>query len=85
MRSSQVPRSSARLSDEEIEYYGELYIRAALGKFRVDFETFLENPEYYLQKYAKGVPGIGGKDGESGKKGLLRLLGFRQVPRTPSK
>jgi hypothetical protein len=85
MRSLQGARYSPRLSDEELEYYGEVYLRAALGQFGVDFETFLENPEYYLHKYAKGHPAISGKDGESGKKGLLRLLGLRHMPRTPSK
>ncbi len=84
MFSSQKSWLSLRLSDEELEYYGELYIRCAIRQAGVDFETFLDKPEYYLRKYAKGHPAYSGKDGDTGKKGILRLLRLRQVTRTPS-
>jgi hypothetical protein len=84
MTSSQQPRSSPRLSDEELEYYGDLYVRCVIRDAGVDFENFLNNPEYYLQKYAKGHPALSGRDGDGGRKGFLRYLRFRQETRTPS-
>jgi len=84
MASSQQPRSSPRLSDEELEYYGDLYIRCAIRHAGVDFEGFLNNPEYYLQKYAKGHPALSGRDGDVRRKGLLRFLRLRPATRTPS-
>lgn len=84
MRSPQVPRSSPpRLSDEEVEYYGDLYVRCMIRQSGVDFESFLENPEYYLQKYAKGHPAISGNDSEKGRKGLLKYVKLRHAARTP--
>jgi hypothetical protein len=84
MANSQKPRSSARLSDEELEYYGDLFVGCAIRQAGVDFETFLNNPEYYLQKHAKGYPALSGRDGDTGRKGLLRYLRLRQATRTPS-
>jgi hypothetical protein len=51
----------------------------------VDFESFLDNPEYYLQKYAKGHPALSGKDGDARRRGLLKYLRLPQATRTPSK
>jgi len=84
MANSQKPRSSARLSDEELEYYGDLFVRCVIRQAGVDFETFLDNPEYYLQKYAKGHPALRGRDGDARRKGLLSYLRLRHVTRTPS-
>ena len=84
MLRSRKPRLSPRLSDEELEYYGDLYIRCTIRKAGVDFESFLGNPEYYLQKYAKGHPALNRKDVDKGRKGLLRFLRLRQATRTPS-
>jgi hypothetical protein len=50
----------------------------------VDFEGFLNNPEYYLQKYAKGHPALSGRDGDGGRKGFRRYLRFRHATRAPS-
>ncbi len=47
--------SSLRLSDEELEHFGELFVRCRLREAGVPFEKYLENPEYYLQKYARGL------------------------------
>jgi hypothetical protein len=63
--------SAPRLSDEELEYYGELYLGCGIREAGVDFENFLINPEYYLRKYAKGRWRIGRGSGR--RKGLLRL------------
>jgi hypothetical protein len=84
MPNPQNPRSSLRPSDEELEYYGDLYVRCAIRGAGVDFEGFLNNPEYYLQKYAKGHPAISGRDGDVRRKGLRSYLRFRHATRTPS-
>jgi hypothetical protein len=84
MASSQQLRSSPRLSDEELEYYGDLYVRCAIRDAGVEFESFLDNPEYYLQKYARGHPALSGRDGDGERKGFLRYLRFRHETRTPS-
>jgi hypothetical protein len=84
MPSSQKPRSSPRLSDEELEYYGDLYVRCAIRDAGVDFENFLNNPGYYLQKYAKDHPALSGRDGDARRKGLLSYLRPRHATRTPS-
>lgn len=81
MASSQQPRSPLHLSDEELEYYGNLYVRCAIHEAGVDFETFLSNPEYYLRKHAQGHPALSGRDGDGARKGLLRYLWFRQGSR----
>ncbi len=75
---------SQRLSDEELEYYGQLYVRYTIRQAGVDFETFLDKPEYYIQKYAKGHAANSRKDGDKPRKGLLGFLRLRQVSRTPS-
>lgn len=83
MGNSQNSRSSARLSDEELEYYGDLFVRCVIRNAGVDFESFLNNPEYYLQKYARGHPAIAGKDGGGERKGLRGYLRFRPLTRVP--
>lgn len=77
-------RSSARVSDEELEYYGDLYIRCGIRKAGLDFESFLNNPEYYLQKHARGRWQAEGGDGGDGRKWLRRYLGSRPATRRPS-
>ena len=84
MANSQKPRLSARLSDEELEYYGDLFVCCAIRQAGVDFETFLENPEYYLQKYAKGHPAISRRDGDGKRRSLRSFLRLRHATRTPS-
>lgn len=83
MGSPQKARLSARVSDEELEYYGDLFVRCAIRGAGVDFETFLTNPEYYLQKHAKGHPALAGRDG-GGRKGLRDYLRLRQTTRASS-
>lgn len=83
MERHQDDRSPDRLSDEELEYYGDLYIQCKIRESGLDFESFLGNPEYYLRKYAQGR-WRGGRDDEKGRKGLLRFLRFRPATRAPS-
>lgn len=81
MARSQDGQSSPRLSDEELEYYGDLYLGCEIREAGVDFENFLINPEYYLRKYSRGRWRAGG--GDERRKGLLRYLRFLQVTHTP--
>jgi len=77
MGRSQENRPLQRLSDEELEYYGELYLRCGMREAGVEFEGFLSNPEYYLAKYPrKGGLGGGGTNGTV-RNGFLRFLGLR--------
>ena len=84
MANSHESWSLARLSDEELEYYGDLYIRWGIREAGVDFENFLNNPEYYLQKHAQGRWHADGGDGGDRRKGLRRYLGSWPVTRRPS-
>jgi hypothetical protein len=74
-------RSSPRVSDEELEYYGDLYIQWAIREAGVDFESFLNDPEYYLQTHARGRRRAGGRNGEEERKGLRSYLRLRQATR----
>ncbi len=76
--------SSPRLSDEELDYYGDLYVRWRIRKCGVDFETFLNNPEYYLQKYAQGPWRSGEDEGDNGRVSSHSNLPFRQPTSSPS-
>ncbi len=70
-------RSSPRVSDEELEYYGDLYIQWAIREAGVDFEGFLNNPEYYLERHARGR----WRTGKEERKGLRGYLRLRQATR----
>ncbi|MGE5849102.1 MAG: hypothetical protein ACM362_03105 [Candidatus Methylomirabilota bacterium] len=76
-------RSSLRLSDEELEYYADLYIGNGIREAGIEFESFLNNPEYYLQKHAAKRQGAAGQDGKSVGKGLRNYLRLWQRTRTP--
>ncbi|MGD0266669.1 MAG: hypothetical protein ABSD47_17195 [Candidatus Methylomirabilota bacterium] len=83
MERRQSERSFPHLSDEELEFYGNLYVECQIREAGVDFESFLNNPEYYLRKYAQGRwRAVFGKP--EGRKGLLRFLRLRPATRTPS-
>jgi hypothetical protein len=64
------------VTDEELEYYGELYIRCEIREAGVDFENFLSRPEYYLYRYARTPwrPRSNGKHSRWG--GFRRLIKF---------
>jgi hypothetical protein len=82
MGRSQEKHSSPRLSDEELDYFGELYLAREIRAAGVEFDHFLANPEYYLAKYpAKD----GRRDGDGGRrKGLRQFFRLRPATRTPS-
>jgi hypothetical protein len=46
-------RTAPPLSDEELEHFGELYVRCNLREDGLSFKKYLENPEYYLRKHAR--------------------------------
>jgi hypothetical protein len=81
MGHSQEDRSVPRLSDEELEYYGDLYTSRCIREASVDFENFLSNPEYYLAKYGKG-DGRGNGGGAKRARGLLHFFRLWSAPRT---
>ena len=78
----QEKRSSLRVSDEELDYYGDLYLGRGIREAGVDFETFLSNPEYYLIKHPRKdrLPDDGNANGR--RKGLRHFLGLRAVSRS---
>jgi hypothetical protein len=77
--SSPVPR----LSDEELEYYGDLYLTRGIREAGVDFASYLSNPEYYLTRYGKTDEVPDGRD-DDGRAALRQLIRFRSASRTPS-
>ena len=77
-------RSSPRVSDEELEYYGDLFVRWEIREAGVDFEGFLSNPEYYLQKHTRGRWRAGAREGDDGRRGLFGYLRLRHPARTPA-
>ncbi len=66
--------SSPRLSDEELEYYGDLYIQWGVREAGVEFEGFLDDPEYYLDKHTHGRWRDGGRNGDESRRGLRGYL-----------
>jgi hypothetical protein len=77
-------RTSRRWSDEELEYYAELYLGRTMREAGVEFETFLSNPDYYLLKYPRRD---GLREGGDGRKphGLRDFFRLRPASRTSSK
>ena len=82
MRRLQEKHSSPRLSDEELDYFGELYLHREIRAAGVEFEHFLANPEYYLAKYPERDARRDG--GGTPRKSILQFLGLRPATRTPS-
>ncbi len=70
-------RYSQRLSDEELEYFAELYHGHGIRNAGVDFETFLGNPDYFLLKYPKRDERRGGRTNGNGRHGLRHFFGLR--------
>jgi len=84
MTRPQDKRSSQLLSDEELDYFAELYLGRGLRNAGVDFETFLGNPDYYLVKYPKRDERRGAQNDGNGRRGLRQFFRLRPVTRTPS-
>jgi hypothetical protein len=66
---------SPRLSDEALEHFGELYVRCRLREAGVPFDRYLDSPEYYLQRYARGLWQT--KAAPPKRRGLLRFFRLR--------
>ena len=67
--------TSHRLTDEELDYYGDLYVRSGLRNAGVEFETYLTDPEQYLRRCGQ-LPKDAGSDGRRNGR-LMRLLRLR--------
>ena len=50
------PHFAARLSDEELEYYGDLFAAQNIRSAGIEYEAVLSNPDYYLRKYGRSAP-----------------------------
>jgi hypothetical protein len=73
-------RSTAhRLTDEELDYYGEIFLRSGLREAGLDFETFLSDPEQYLRRCAARPDAE--KNGRRSRR-LLKFLRLRPAPRS---
>jgi hypothetical protein len=84
MGNPQENRPVPRLSDEELEYYGDLYLTRGVREAGVDLESYLGNPEYYLAKYGTGEGVPGGTDDGDGQEALRRMIRLRSASRTSS-
>jgi hypothetical protein len=73
-------RSSPRLSDEELEYFGELYVRCRISEAGLPFTRYLESPEFYLQKHARDI--WRGKPRPAKPRGLARFFRMRTAEPT---
>lgn len=67
----------ARVSDEELEYYGQLYMQQNLREV-VEFETFLLDPERYLRRKPRETASPDGQP--PGRRGILGILRPRPSP-----
>jgi hypothetical protein len=85
MERRQSDRPPDHLSDEELEYYGNLYVDYDIRQSGLDFESFLGNPEQYLRKYAQGRWRGGRDDLRKGRRGILRFLRLWPATRTSTK
>jgi len=81
MARPQEKRYSQRVSDEELEYFAELYLGHGIRNAGVDFETFLGNPDYYLIKYPKRDERRGAQNNGNGRHGLRQFFRFRPASR----
>jgi hypothetical protein len=84
MTHSQDKFVAPRLSDEELEHYGELFLSHGIRDAGIEFENFLGNPEYYLVRYPRKDGQRDGGDNGKPRRGLLRFLGLRASSRTQS-
>ncbi len=70
-----------RVSDEELEFYGEQYVRHGLAEV-VSFESFLLDPDRYLPR--EGRTAAASPRRSAGPwRSLLVLLGIRPLARSP--
>jgi hypothetical protein len=81
MQHTKGSRSSARLSDEELEYYGNLYIQHGIRNAGVEFENYLSNPEYWLDRHTGRRWRGEAVQGDGRREGLAAYLRLRRAPR----
>ena len=81
MARPQEKRYTGRLSDEELEYFAELYLGHGIRGAGVDFETFLGNPDYYLVKYPKHDDRRPAPTNGAGRHGLRQFFRPRSASR----
>ncbi len=74
-------RPVPRLTDEELEYYGELYLHHRIGDI-VTFETFVLDPDNYLHRRARSAGAMASRP-NGWWRSLLAFLGFRTLARAP--
>jgi hypothetical protein len=72
-------RQLSRVTDEQLEFYGDLYLQHALSEV-IDFESFLLDPERYLPRDARSVRC---RRGTGRWRSLLGLLRIRPLARSP--
>jgi hypothetical protein len=69
----------SRITDEQLEFYGELYLQHALSEV-IDFENFLLDPDRYLPRDTR----ISARRAGAGRwRSLLGLLRIRPLARSP--
>ena len=81
MARHQEKRSPQRLSDEELDYFAELYLGHGIRNVGVDFETFLGNPDYYLIKYPRRDERRGSQNDGNGRHRLRQFFRLRPASR----
>jgi hypothetical protein len=74
-------RSLPRLTDEDLDYYGDLYLEHRLGDL-ITFENFLNDPDTYLQQYARCLSSAYRRP-VGWWYTLLAVLGVRPLARSP--
>ncbi|MFB3816265.1 MAG: hypothetical protein ACE147_01265 [Candidatus Methylomirabilales bacterium] len=72
-------RQLSRITDEQLEFYGELYLQHALSEV-IDFENFLLDPERYLPREARPASC---RVNTGRWRSLLGLLRIRPLARSP--
>jgi hypothetical protein len=75
-------RSGPGLTDEDLDYYGDLYVEHRLADV-VIFENFLQDPEQYLLRYARSLSAASYRPRAGWWRTLLAALGLRPLARSP--
>ncbi len=81
MSRSEDGRPVLRLTDEELDYYGELYLQLGIAEV-VTFQSFLLDPDAYLHRHARSA-GASAPTRTRWWRSLLALLGLRALAGSP--
>jgi hypothetical protein len=68
-----------RLTDEELEYYGRLYLEHGIAEV-ITFESFLLDPDRYLHRRVRSAAS---RPRPGRWRSLLAVLGVRPLARSP--